>query len=32
MDSINSYGAKIEINTARRHNKIASLIGEPEEK
>jgi hypothetical protein len=32
MDSINSYGAKIEINTARRHNKITSLIGEPEEK
>lgn len=32
MDSINSYGKKLEINTERRHKKIASLIGEPEEK
>ena len=32
MDSINSYGKKLEINTKRRHEKIASLIGEPEEK
>lgn len=32
MESINSYGQKLEINTARRHKKIASLIGEPEEK
>jgi len=32
MDSINSYGKKLEINTNRRHKKIASLIGEPEEK
>ena len=32
MDSINNYGKKLEINTKRRHNKIASLIGEPEEK
>lgn len=32
MDAINSYGEKLEINTKRRHKKIASLIGEPEEK
>lgn len=32
MDSINNYGKKLEINTKRRHKKIASLIGEPEEK
>lgn len=32
MDSINNYGKKLEINTARRHKKIASLVGEPEEK
>ena len=32
MESINSYGKKLEINTNRRHKKIASLIGEPEEK
>ena len=32
MDSINNYGKKLEINTERRHKKIASLIGEPEEK
>lgn len=32
MDAINNYGAKIEVNTARRHNKIASLIGESNEK
>lgn len=32
MDSINNYGKKLEINTERRHKKIASLVGEPEEK
>lgn len=32
MDAINSYGEKLEINTKRRHKKIASLVGEPEEK
>lgn len=30
VESINSYGAKIELNTKRRHNKIASIVGEPD--
>ena len=29
IDSINHYGEKIEINTARRHTKIAELVGNP---
>lgn len=32
MDSINSYGAKLEANTNRRHAKIMELVGAPEEK
>ena len=28
VESINSYGAKIELNTKRRHDKIASIVGE----
>ena len=30
VESINSYGAKIELNTKRRHDKIASIVGEPD--
>lgn len=30
VESINSYGAKVEANTKRRHNKIASIVGEPD--
>ena len=30
MDSINRYGEKLETNTARRHDKIVGLVGEPE--
>ena len=29
IDNINHYGEKIEINTARRHTKIAELVGNP---
>lgn len=32
VEAINSYGAKLEVNTKRRHQKITELIGEPEEK
>ena len=28
VESINSYGAKIELNTKRRHDKITSIVGE----
>ena len=28
VDSINTYGSKLERNTERRHNKISELIGE----
>ena len=31
VESLNRYGSKLERNTERRHNKIAELIGEPEE-
>lgn len=30
VESINSYGAKVEANTKRRHNKIAAIVGEPD--
>ena len=30
MDNINRYGEKLETNTARRHDKIVGLVGEPE--
>ena len=30
VESINSYGAKIELNTKRRHDKITSIVGEPD--
>lgn len=32
VDAINNYGKKLTENTNRRHQKIAELIGEPEEK
>ena len=30
VESINNYGTKIELNTKRRHDKIASIVGEPD--
>ena len=32
VEAINNYGKKLTENTKRRHQKIAELIGEPEEK
>ena len=30
VESINNYGAKIELNTKRRHDKINAIVGEPD--